>query len=181
MNFLANFDEAKNLILKIKAYSKDNEYDTKRVAKMLVEESKGGNSFDIESLTAVMESLKISRVKRKSDDNMQEIKDAMKQLTKVVTDLAIRSLYEENVERKEPDMQYIDMTEQVPCDEKIYLVIELMNNENDALNEELKDIKNLDKRSYQNLVEKRSKGSVMYIPLIYLTEDLDVLKTIADL
>ncbi|CAG8752265.1 3746_t:CDS:2, partial [Racocetra persica] len=54
LNFLANFDETKNLTIKIEAYSKDNEYDTKRVAKTLVKKSKGVNNFDIDSLTTAM-------------------------------------------------------------------------------------------------------------------------------
>ncbi|CAG8686030.1 31187_t:CDS:2 [Racocetra persica] len=86
-----DFDKAKNLALKIEASSKDNKYDTKKAAKILVEESKEGNSFDIDSLIAVIKSLKICRVKKRTNEDIQEIKDAMKQLIKVLVDLVIKN------------------------------------------------------------------------------------------
>ncbi|CAG8727496.1 12086_t:CDS:1, partial [Cetraspora pellucida] len=91
MYFLTDFDETNKLALKIETYSKNNEYDTQRATKVLIQESNIGNKFNVDSLTATIEGLKICRVEKSPDNNIQEIKNTVKELTLVVKDLAIKN------------------------------------------------------------------------------------------
>ncbi|CAG8839924.1 34246_t:CDS:2, partial [Racocetra persica] len=96
------------------------------VAKILVEEFKINNRININSLVAAIESSKISRVDKKADDKIKKIKDAIKQLTKVVTDLAIKNI-----------------TDEKSCNSQEYLIVELLDTECDNQKENLKNIRNL--------------------------------------
>ncbi|CAG8723857.1 13999_t:CDS:2, partial [Racocetra persica] len=122
--------------------------------KTLVEEFKEGNSLDINSLIAAMESLKISKVEKKADDDIKKIKNVIKQLTKAVTNFTNKAYIIRMFRKTHKKSSY--MTEKTACDKKEYLEVELVSNRTNDLKEELNDIKNLDKRRCDNLVDEVS-------------------------
>ncbi|CAG8769481.1 10469_t:CDS:2 [Cetraspora pellucida] len=182
MYFPTDFDEAKKLALKIETYSKDNEYDTQRATKVLIEESNVGNKFDVDGLTAAMKGLKICRVEKSPDNDIQEIKNAVKELTLVVKDLAIKNTLQwqnnrstapsrcftcrkdGHISRDCPDKtprnrlaykpeDWWDITNDALDNDEEYLIVELVEEKPD-----LADIRNLGKRKKdESVIEKPNK------------------------
>ncbi|CAG8514341.1 19426_t:CDS:2, partial [Racocetra fulgida] len=68
----------------------DNEFDLQRANKTLIEGTSKYVKTDINELTKAIETLKISQVEKKPDNDIQEIKDAIKDMAKAMKDLTKR-------------------------------------------------------------------------------------------
>ncbi|CAG8820476.1 18552_t:CDS:2, partial [Racocetra fulgida] len=138
----------------------DNEFDLQRANKTLIEGTSEYVKTDINELTKAMETLKISRVEKKSDNNIQEIKDAIKDMAKAMKDLTKRegiprqnerntrlryrpvnkikdlqrkdrSLDKDNDKQKGPDIHFVELTNDESKSNTEYLLAELIEREQD--------------------------------------------------
>ncbi|RIB00345.1 hypothetical protein C2G38_2161287 [Gigaspora rosea] len=79
--------EAREWAVKIKSYNKDNKFDAQKVAKIIYEESKAS---DVKELTSTMQGLMISQIEKKLDDDIQEIKETVKELVKAIKNFTVK-------------------------------------------------------------------------------------------
>ncbi|CAG8778334.1 3102_t:CDS:2, partial [Dentiscutata heterogama] len=85
--FPADFNETKDWAIKVEGYNKDNEYETQKATKILFDESIKSASDEVDDLTMAFGALKINCVNKKHEEDIQEVKSVIKELTKVVKDL----------------------------------------------------------------------------------------------
>ncbi|CAG8494292.1 17277_t:CDS:2 [Cetraspora pellucida] len=167
-HFSADYNEATSLAVKIERYNKDNEFDMQRINKTLLEGTNDDIKTDIDDLTKAIETLKISRVEKKPDNDIHEIKEAIKKMARVMKDLTKndnlprqekasknqtankfeehwrkeRRPGNENKKQKDPNVRLVDLTNDEWDEDGEYLMVELDNN----VKQSLANVRNLGKR-----------------------------------
>ncbi|CAG8588643.1 2789_t:CDS:1 [Scutellospora calospora] len=99
MNYPTDFNEAKVLALKIEMYEKDDDYDNQKAMKTLLEGSQMNTKLDIDDLTSKIEAMKICRMEEAPKNEIQEIQDTVKKLSKVIKDFTTKNTSQYRNER----------------------------------------------------------------------------------